>query len=134
METMHLAKAAFQQIVTKFHLCAVVGRSDHLVLLRRYVSRQAWGKGRALLEVLGLTTAQIAQCYSMHPLNEEESVQDGLQVWIKGGRNTNWGDLLRAMGTAGIAIQQCDGLKVELCSNTGESVHELLLLLTCVCV
>ena len=85
------------------------------------MSRQAWGKGRALLEALGLTGAQIAQCYGMHPLNEEESVQDGLQVWIKGGRNTTWGDLLRAMETAGIAIQQRDGLKEELCSNTGES-------------
>ena len=85
------------------------------------MSRQAWGKGRALLEALGLTGAQIAQCYGLHPLNEEESVQDGLQVWIEGGRNTTWGDLLRAMETAGIAIQQRDGLKEELCSNTGES-------------
>ena len=85
------------------------------------MSRQAWGKGRALLEALGLTRAQIAQCYGLHPLNEEESVQDGLQVWIEGGRNTTWGDLLRAMETAGIAIQQRDGLKEELCSNTGES-------------
>ena len=85
------------------------------------MSRQAWGKGSALLEALGLTRAQIARCYSMHPLNEEESVQDGLQAWIEGGRNTTWGDLLRAMETAGIAIQQRDGLKEELCSNTGES-------------
>ena len=85
------------------------------------MSRQAWGKGRALLEALGLTRAQIAQCYGKHPLNEEESVQDGLQVWIDGGRNTTWGNLLRAMETAGIAIQQRDGLKEELCSNTGES-------------
>ena len=87
------------------------------------MSRQAWGKGRALLEALGLTGAQIAQCYGMHPLNEEESVQDGLQVWIEGGCNTTWGDLLRAMETAGIAIQQRDGLKEELCSNTGESTR-----------
>ena len=85
------------------------------------MSRQAWGKGRALLEALGLTGAQIARCYGMHPLNEEESVQDGLQAWIEEGRNTTWGDLLRAMETAGIAIQQRDGLKEELCSNTGES-------------
>ena len=85
------------------------------------MSKQAWGKGRALLEALDLTGAQIAQCYGMHPLNEEESVQDGLQAWIEGGRNTTWGDLLRAMETAGIAIQQRDGLKEELCSNTGES-------------
>ena len=85
------------------------------------MSRQACGKGRALLEAIGLTGAQIARCYGMHPLNEEESVQEGLQAWIEGGRNTTWGDLLRAMETAGIAIQQRDGLKQELCSNTGES-------------
>ena len=85
------------------------------------MSRQAWDKGRALLEALGLTGAQIARCYGMHHPNEEESMQDGLQVWIEGGRNTTWGDLLRAMETAGIAIQQRDGLKEELCSNTGES-------------
>ena len=122
---MHLAVAAFQQVVTESQSpplpVAVVGRSGHLVLLRRYVSRQAWGKGRALLEALGLTGAQIARCYGMHPLNEEESVQDGLQAWIEGGRNTTWGDLLRAMETAGIAMQQRDRLKEELCSNTGES-------------
>ena len=84
------------------------------------MSRQAWGKGRALLEALGLTGAQIARCYGLHRPNEEESVQEGLQAWIEGGRNTTWGDLLRAMETAGIAIQQRDGLKEELCSNTGE--------------
>ena len=100
---------------------AVVGCSGHLVLLRRYVSRQAWGKGRALLEALGLTGAQIARCYGMHPQNEEESVQEGLQEWIDRGRNTTWGDLLRAMETAGIAVQQRDGLKEELGSNIGES-------------
>ena len=89
--------------------------------LEKVCERQAWGKGRALLEALGLTGAQIARCYGMHPLNEEESVQEGLHAWIEGGRNTTWGDLLRAMETAGIAIQQRDGLKEELCCNTGES-------------
>ena len=89
------------------------------MLLRRYVSQQAWGKGRALLEVLGLSGAEIAKCYGMHPLNEEESVQQGLQVWVEGGTNTTWDTLLKAMEAAGIAVQQRDRLKEELCSNTG---------------
>ena len=91
------------------------------MLLRRCVSQQAWGKGRALLEVLGLNEAQIAKCYGMHPLNEEESVQHGLQVWLEGGTDTTWEVLLKAMETAGIAVQQREGLKEELRSNTGDS-------------
>ena len=90
------------------------------MLLRKYVSRQAWGKGRALLESLGLTRAQIAKYYSMYPLNEEESVQDGLQAWIGGDINATWRDLLEAMKTAEIAIQQRDGLEKELCSSAGD--------------
>ena len=85
------------------------------------MSRQACGKGRALLEALGLTSAQIAKYYGMYPLNEEESVQDGLQVWIGGDINTTWRGLLEAMETAGIAIQQRDGLKKELYSRAGDS-------------
>ena len=113
---------------------AVAGLNSHLVLLRRRVSQQAWGKGRALLEALGLTTAQIAKCYGMHPLNEEEAVQHGLQVWLEGGANTTWEVLLKAMETAKIDMQQRKGLKEELRSNTGDS-HGLMVASTvCVCV
>ena len=113
---------------------AVAGLNSHLVLLRRRVSQQAWGKGRALLEALGLTTAQIAKCYGMHPLNEEEAVQHGLQVWLEGGANTTWEVLLKAMETAKIDMQQRKGLKEELLSNTGDS-HGLMVASTvCVCV
>ena len=92
------------------------------------MSQHAWGKGRALLEALGLSTTQIAKCYGMHPLNEEESVQHGLQVWVDGGANTTWEALLKAMETAGIAVQQREGLKEELRSNTGDS-HGLMVAL-----
>ena len=87
------------------------------------MSRQAWGKGRALLEALGLTSTQIAKYYGLgiHPLNEEESVQSGLQAWIGRDINATWRDLLEAMEMAGIDIQQRDGLKKELCSNAGDS-------------
>ena len=92
------------------------------------MSQQAWGKGRALLEALGLSGAQIAECYGMHPLDEEESVQHGLQVWLEGGANTTWEALLEAMDTAKIDVQQREGLKEELRSNTGDS-HGLMVAL-----
>ena len=92
------------------------------------MSQQAWGKGRALLEALGLSGAQIAECYGMHPLNEKEAVQHGLQVWLEGGTNTTWEALLEAMDTAKIDVQQREGLKEELHSNTGDS-HGLMVAL-----
>ena len=73
-----------------------------------------------MLEALGLTGAQITNCYGKHPLNEEESVQEGLRVWIEGS-NPTWGDLLKAMETGGIPVQQREGLKEELYSRTGTS-------------
>ena len=96
------------------------------MLLRRHVSQQAWGKGRALLEALGLNGAQIAKCYSMYHPNEEESVQSGLQEWIGGGTNITWKDLLKAMNVAGIAVQQCEELQKELYhGSTGVYMQEL---------
>ena len=113
---------------------AVAVLSTHLVLLRRRVSQQAWGKGRALLEALGLSGAQIAKCYGMHPLNEEEAVQHGLQVWLEGGTNTTWEALLKAMETAKIDMQQREGLKEDLRSNTGDSYGLMIASTVCVCV
>ena len=82
------------------------------------MSRQAWGKGRALLESLRLRDVQIAKCYHMHPQSEEEVVQHGLQVWMNGGTNPTWETLLNALETVEIDAQQ---LKEELRSNTGDS-------------
>ena len=95
------------------------------------MSRQAWGKGRALLEALGLTRAQIAQCYGMHPLNEEESVQEGLQAWIEGGRKTTWGDLLWAM--VGLLYSSVMHSR-KSSAATQVSPHELKWSLTCMYV
>ena len=82
------------------------------------MSEQAWGQGRALLEALGLSGAQIATFYAMHPLNEEEAVQQALQMWLEGGTSTTWEALLKAMETAEIERER---LKEELRSNTGDS-------------
>ena len=68
------------------------------------MSRKAPGKGRALLEGLGLDRPQIDGCFSKHPLNEVEAVQDGLQRWI-GDKDPTWGDLLKAMEYASIGVQ-----------------------------
>ena len=112
---------------------AAVGLSSHLVLLRRRVSQQAWGKGRALLEALGLSAAQIAKCYGMHLPNEEEAVQHGLLVWMEGGTNTTWEALLKAMETAEIDVQQREGLKEKLRSSTGDSTG-LMVYHVCMCM
>ena len=44
---------------------------DHLILFRKYVSRKAATKGRAVLEGVGLLTGTIDACFSSHPLDEE---------------------------------------------------------------
>ncbi len=89
---------------------------NRLTLLRKHVSRNAPGKGRALLEALGLTAPQIEAYYGNHPLNEVEAVQAGLQGWV-GERDPTWEDLLEAMKEAGIAVQHCDELKKALSTN-----------------
>ena len=56
-------------------------RPDHLKLFRKYVSRKAATKGRAVLEGVGLLTETIDACFSSHPLDEEGAVQAGLTRW-----------------------------------------------------
>ena len=111
---------------------AVVDHKEHLVLLRTYVSRQACGKGRALLEALGLTRAQIAGCYYIQPQEEEDSVQKGLQTWIDRNINATWRDVLDAMETAEIAIQPRDKLKKKLYSSAGDCTW--FAIIACMCV
>lgn len=77
------------------------------------MSRNAPGKGRALLEGLGLESPQITSYFSKHPLDEVEAVQSGLQGWVD-EKDPTWGDLLRAMEYAGIAVQNCNKLKRAL--------------------
>ena len=89
---------------------------DHLILFRKYVSRKAATKGRAVLEGVGLPTETIDACFSSHPLDEEGAVQAGLTRWSGGqGRQPpTWEVLISAMEYAKIAQQHIEGLKKEL--------------------
>ena len=57
---------------------------DHLSLFRDYVSRKATGKGRAVLEGVGLDVATVEMCFRNNVLNEEEAVQTGSIKWSDG--------------------------------------------------
>ena len=91
-------------------------RPDHLILFRKYVSRKAATKGRAVLEGVGLLTETIDACFSSHPLDEEGAVQAGLTRWSGGqGRQPpTWRVLLEAMTFAQIAQEHVQGLKKTL--------------------
>ena len=86
------------------------------ILFRTYVSRLSAGKGRAVLEGVGLAPETIRACYIRHPLEEEEAVQDGLIKWAEGhhGYSRTWSVLLNAMEYAGVAQHHCRGLRDEL--------------------
>ena len=90
--------------------------SDHLKLFRRYVSRKAATKGRAVLEGVGLLTETLDACFTSHPLDEEGAVQAGLTKWSGGqGRQPpTWQVLLEAMTFAQIAQEHVQGLKKTL--------------------
>ena len=90
---------------------------DHIKLFRRYVSRKAAGKARAVLEGVGLETSTIDACSSAHPLNDEEIVQAGLVKWRDGQGNKQpptWEVLISAMEYAGVAQQHMKELKEKL--------------------
>ena len=89
---------------------------DHLKLFRKYVSRKAATKGRAVLEGVGLLTETIDACFSSHPLDVEEAVQAGLTRWSggQGHQPPTWGVLISAMEYANIAQQHIQDLKKEL--------------------
>ena len=90
--------------------------TDHPILFRKYVSRKVAGKGRAVLEGVGLDSETIAACFNSHPLNEEEAVQAGLTKWCGGQGNEppTWQVLFAAMQYAQIAQQHVHNLKKEL--------------------
>ena len=89
---------------------------DHLKLFRKYASRKAATKGRAVLEGVGLLTETIDACFSSHPLDEEEAVQAGLTRWSggQGHQPPTWQVLLEAMTFAQIAQEHVQGLKKTL--------------------
>ena len=91
-------------------------RPDHLKLFRRHVSRHAYGKGRAVLEGVGLISRTIEECFHSNPLDEERAVQEGLIRWC-GGQGTQpptWNVLIMAMEYARIAQQHIQNLKESL--------------------
>ena len=80
------------------------------------MSRKAAGKGRAVLEGVGLDTEAIIACFTNNPRDEEAAVQDGLWKWNGGEcrEPATWEVLLKAMEYAKIAQQHVHGLKKEL--------------------
>ena len=69
------------------------------MLFRKYVSRNAADKVKALLEGVGLDSPTIAACMTSHPNDDEGAVQDGLTRWKDGqGRwPPSWAVLVVAM-------------------------------------
>ena len=96
-------------------LCSpsLADRADHAVLLRKYVSRQSAGKGRAVLEAVGLDLPAIDRCYVDNPRSEEEAIQSGLRKWVD-SRHATWEVLIDAMEDGGIAVEYIDKLRKKL--------------------
>ena len=96
---------------------------NHLMLFRRYVSRHAAGKARAVLEGVGLETSTIDACFSAHSSNDEEIVQAGLVKWRDGQGNKQpptWEVLISAMEYAEVAQQHMKELKEKLALSVKE--------------
>ena len=91
------------------------GHMQCVMLFRKFVSRNAAGRGRAVLEGVGLSTEAINMCYSNSPRDEEEAVQSGLNRWRDGeGAAPTWTVLFGAMCYAGIDVQHIKSLEEEL--------------------
>ena len=107
------------------------------MLFRTFISKCAAGKGRAILEGVGLSAEARDMCYNNHPLNEEEAVQAGLIKWRNGGGNSpTWTVLLGSMEYAEIAVQHINKLKEELLKGAVCLLHsclsEILKVICCV--
>ena len=82
------------------------------------MSRNAAGKGRAVLEGVELDSSTIEACFQSNLLYDEGAVQAGLIKWKDGqGLQSTWRVLIDAMSFAGIAQQHIAGLKAELCAK-----------------
>ena len=94
------------------------------MLLRMYISRRAAGKGRAVLEGVGLDSPTIAACFTAHPMNEEGAVQEGLTKWCggEGFQPPTWGVLVESIEYANFAQEDIEGLKAAL-DLSGTSLH-----------
>ena len=109
---------------------------DHLRLFRRYVSRNAAGNAKAVLEGVGLDTSTIDACFSAHPLNNEEIVQAGLVKWRDGQGNKQpptWEVLISAMEYAGVAQHHVKELKGKLALSVNSKESKVCMhTVTCV--
>ena len=105
----------------------------YLILFRKYVSRRASGKGRAVLEGVAHSRETIDVCFNHHPLDEEEAVQAGLIRWCDGQsyQPPTWSVLIHSMEYAQIAQQHIQGLKEELSLL---SMLFIIMLCMCACV
>ena len=84
-------------------------------MFRTFVSRVAAGKGRAVLEGLGLPEGMRDMCFVNNPSNVEEAIQCGLLQWKNGrGYSPTWEVLLEAMTYAEVAVQDVEKLKEEI--------------------
>ena len=92
------------------------------VLFRKHISKRAAGKGRAVLEGVGLDAATIEACFRNNPLDEEAAVQAGLTKWVegKGCQPPTWNVLLEAMEYAEIPQQDINDLKASLGLHAGK--------------
>ena len=98
-----------------FVLSFIAGNQKCDMMLRKFVSRVAAGKGRAVLEGLGLPAGTRAMCFVNNPSNVEEAIQYGLLEWKNGhGYNPTWEVLLGAMAYAEIPVQDVKKLKEEI--------------------
>ena len=80
------------------------------------MSRRAAGKGKAVLEGVGLDAPTIDMCFEDHSKTVEEAIQTGLKKW-SGGQSRKpptWQVLLGAMIYAEISQQDIQGLKTAL--------------------
>ena len=99
----------------EFSTVSSAGHKKCVMLFRAYVSRKAAGKGRAILEGVGLLPEVIEMCYVDNPQQEEEAVQSGLLTWRNGGGDEpTWAVLLEAMKYAEIGVQHVKSLEEEL--------------------
>ena len=93
----------------------VAGDQKCDMMLRKFVSRVAAGKGRAILEGLGLPAGTREMCFVNNPSNVEEAIQYGLLQWKNGqGYSPTWEVLLKAMAYAEVAVQDVEKLKEEI--------------------
>ena len=123
--------------VVVFVLSPGTGHQRCDMVLRMFVSRNAAGKGRAILEGVGLPGEIRDMCYTNNPSNEEEAIQAGLMKWKDGrGSSATWMVLLEAMKYAGISVQHITRLKEELLTGAVfsylKNVAPYVLLMCCV--